>query len=147
MQESVESIRKRVSTTTVMTEAIKFFAISLAIVVILNLIFLIVKERIREIATMKVLGQQLHSIILSLFFEIMFMGLIGAVIGIIFGYPLLTLVLSINKIESLNYIYKIGFMSFVSSVFIVFITIIIMMGLCYYKVKNIGMIESLKSSE
>ena len=147
MQESIESIKARVSTTTVMTEAIKFFAISLAVVVILNLIFLIVKERIREIATMKVLGQQLFNILLSLFFEIMFMVTIGLIIGIIFGYPLLVLVLSINKIEHLNFIYNISFTSFVSSIFIVLLTVVVMMGLCYYKVKKIGMTDSLKSSE
>ena len=48
-----------------MTEAIKFYAISLAIVVLLNLIFLIVKERVREIATLKVLNNK-HQIIIAL---------------------------------------------------------------------------------
>lgn len=147
MQEAIDSIKQRISTTTVMTEAIKFYAISLAIVVLLNLIFLIIKERIREIATMKVLGRDLVSILLSLFFEIIFMGLLGSIIGIMFGYPMLMLVLSINKVDNLNFIYKIGFSSFVSSFFVVISTILIMMLLCYYKVKNISMTDSLKSSE
>ena len=146
-QESIESIKERISTTTVMTEAIKFYAISLAIVVLLNLIFLIVKERVREIATLKVLGRQLISIVLSLFFEFIFMGLIGGFVGMIFGYPMLSLVLSINKVNALNFMLYINFSSFVSSLWIVILTISIMMGLCYYKVKSISMIESLKSSE
>jgi len=137
----------KLSSINVMTTTLKIFAVALAVVVLLNLVFLIFKERIREIATLKVIGRDIFSILLSLFYEILFMGFIGSLFGICLGYPLLVAVLSINKVDILHYIYNIKFSSFFFSFIIVVLTIISIMGFCYLKIKKINMIESLKSSE
>ncbi len=130
-----------------MTSTLKFFAIMLAIVVLLNLIFLILKERIRELATLKVLGQDIFHITLSIYFEVLFMSLIGLVIGMCLGYPLLVLVLKVNKVEVFNFIYHISPLSFLYTTLIVLFTQILTTMLCYFKVKKVNMIESLKSIE
>lgn len=137
----------KISAVDLMTSTLKFFAIMLAIVVLLNLIFLILKERIRELATLKVLGQDIFHITLSIYFEVLFMSLIGLVIGMCLGYPLLVLVLKVNKVEVFNFIYHISPLSFLYTTLIVLFTQILTTMLCYFKVKKVNMIESLKSIE
>jgi putative ABC transport system permease protein len=113
----------------------------------LNLIFLIFKERIREFATLKVMGKNSMTILLTLFFEILLISAIGIIFGMIAGYPLLSLVLAINNVEGLTFLTNISFMSFVSAISVVSITIFVVMIFCFRKVRRIDMIESLKSVE
>lgn len=143
----VNSINEKISSIDIMTNTLKFFAISLVVVVMLSLILLILKERVRELATLKVLGRSNFKVLLSLFFEILIMMILGGIVGIILGKPLLVFVLSINKIEAINYMFKINFVSFVLSALIVILTTIIIMAFCYRKIVKINMIESLKSVE
>ena len=147
MKGMMENINSKLSSISVMTTTLKIFAIALAVVVLLNLILLILKERVREIATLKVLGKDTLIISLSIFFEILFMSLFGSVLGMCFGYPLLVLVLSINKVEVMNFLYHINFSSFIFSVLLVIVTIVCVMFISTFKVKKINMIESLKSVE
>ena len=147
MSQYIDNINTKISSINIMTTTLKIFAIALAIVVLLNLILLILKERVREIATLKVLGRNQKSIMLTLLFEILIMSICGSIIGMILGYPLLVLVLSINKVEVLNYLYKINFISYILSILIVGLTILVVTLLGYNKVKKINMIESLKSVE
>ncbi len=142
-----ERIMQQISSIDLMTATLKTFAILLAIIVLLNLIFLIVKERIREIATLKVIGTNIFTITLSLFFEILFMATLGTAVGMCFGYPLLVLVLKINRVEIMNFLYHLTFPSFVLTFLIVFATIVATTALCLIKVKKVNMIESLKSVE
>lgn len=147
MKGMIDNIESKVSSIDLMTTTLKIFAISLAIVVLLNLIFLILKERVREIATLKVLGESLINITLALFFEILFMGIIGTIIGSLLGYPLLIWVLAVNKVEVLNFVYYLSPLSFVWSTFLIFATITATCMLSFFKVKRVNMIESLKSIE
>lgn len=147
MENDLDKFETKISSISIMTTTLKIFAILLAVVVLMNLIFLILKERVREIATLKVIGRNIFSIVLSLFFEILFIGLLGVIVGMSLGYPLLIAVLSINKVDILHYIYHINFLSFVLTFVIVIITTLVMMLFCLYKVKKINMIESLKSME
>ena len=141
------NVENKISSINVMTGTLKTFAIALAIVVLLNLIFLILKERIREIATLKVLGRDNLSIGISVFFEILFMSIIGSAVGMCLGYPLLVLVLSINKVEVMNYLFHINVLSYFLSLAIIFVTIVLVSLFCQIKIKKIDMIESLKSVE
>ncbi|MBQ8425092.1 MAG: ABC transporter permease [Clostridia bacterium] len=147
LQDSISSMNTKISSVSVMTSTLKVFAVALAIVVLFNLVFLISKERIREIATLKVIGRNISSIVFSLFLEILFMGVIGCFLGVFLGYPLLLAVLSINKVNILSYVSHIGFLSYFFSYLIVVLTVFSIMGICYLNVKRINMIESLKSME
>ncbi len=146
-EEQIDSIDNKISSINLMTTTLKVFAIFLAVVVLMNLIFLILKERIKEIATMKVIGQNIFTITLSLFFEVLIMALIGMPIGMLLGFPLLVLVLTVNKVEVMNFLYHINFVSFVWSLFIILATICLVVSLVLIRVKKVNMIESLKSVE
>lgn len=147
IEETIDSAESKISSIDLMTNTLKFFAIMLAVIVLLNLIFLILKERTRELATLKVLGKDMFSITLSIYFEVLFMVIIGLIIGMLLGYPLLILVLTVNKVEIVNFIYYVSPLSYVFTCLIVLLTQIIMTAFSFWKVKKINMIESLKSVE
>ena len=119
----------------------------LAVIVIYNLTNINVNGRIREIATLKVLGYYRIEVCSYIYREIFIMSLMGLVFGGLLG-PFLNYFI-MNKISSpglyfpyhvqgINYLY-VGLLSlvFIGIVFVIFIP----------KIKNIKMVESLKSIE
>lgn len=144
MQAGVDN---KISSITLITITLKVFAISLAIVVLLNIIFLVLKERAREVATLKVLGISFSNILLSLIIELLFMTIIGSAIGMALGYPILVLVLSINRVEVMSFLYHIYPLSFVLTFLINIATLAIVSSLSIFTIRKVNMIESLKSVE
>ncbi len=141
------SAEDKISSISLMTATLKVFAILLAVVVLLNLIFLILKERIREIATLKVLGTGAIQIAMSICFEIVFISGFGMLFGMLLGFPLLILVLSINKVVVVNFLYHISVLSFVYTILLVAVMILATSLICILKVKNVNVIKELKSLE
>ena len=146
-EEDKQNVENRILSTSTMTTTIKVFAVLLAVIVLLNLILLIIKERSTEIATLKVMGFNSLQVSLSVIFEVSFMAVIGVFAGMIFAYPLMLLILSVNKIDIVNYIKTIKFVSFLASIFIIAITIFSVLVVCYLKIRKVKMAESLKSVE
>lgn len=135
------------STISVMTTVIEIFAVLLSIVVIYNLISLNITERTRDIATMKVLGFRYSEIAKTLTFEIMSDVIVGTIIGLLCGFPLMQLVLYVNRTELLTFIYHIDWDTYLISFAIsVAVSLGVSLLLCL-KAKRINMSESLKSVE
>jgi ABC-type antimicrobial peptide transport system permease subunit len=99
---------------------------------------LILKERTKDIATLKVVGQGILSIGLSLVFEVFIISAIGSILGLALGFPVLMLVLSINKVQIVNYLYFISPLSYIYTFLIIFGTILVIGLLSLLKVKNIN---------
>ena len=142
-----ERIESAMSSVLVMTNAIKVFAFLLAVVVLNDLALLNFKERAREIATMKVLGFREIEIMVSLLVETISLSLIGILGGLALGFPFTKLVLFINQVELVDFLYTVypltygiafGFTFFLS----VFITLLLT-----FRIRRIMAIESLKSVE
>lgn len=136
-----------ISSIKVMTWTIKIFAILLAVVVLYNLALLNFKERIKDIATLKVLGFSKFEVASSFMIEIIFLTFVGALIGLGFGHPLLVAVLSINENPLISYIYHIYPLSY-------FFTVVITCGSSFiiniffaFLTNRVEMVESLKSVE
>ena len=89
MFEMKDSANSQISSISAMTTTLKVFAILLAVVVLINFVILILKERIRELATLKVLGYSVTNIALSILIEMLFISLIGMAVGLLLSYPLL----------------------------------------------------------
>ncbi|MDY6391278.1 MAG: ABC transporter permease [Bacilli bacterium] len=140
----VESIVSSIST---MTTAIKIFAVLLAIVVIYDLGLLNYRERTREIATMKVLGFHTIEIAVSLLIEALSMTLIGIVGGLAAGFPFMKLVLDINQIDIIQYIYRIEPLTYVLSALGSFFVAVLVNIVLSYRIKKVHAVESLKSVE
>lgn len=145
--ENYETIDGYVSSLSVMTLAVKIFAILLAVVVLYNFALMNYRERNRDIATMKVLGFSLKEISYSLIFETMFLTIIGIVFGLFLGFPMEKLVLGVNETPLVAFLYTIYPLSFVFSFVITFGTAFIVNLILTRKVIKIKMVESLKSIE
>lgn len=147
MNEIRNFAENKISSISIMTTTLKVFAFALAIVVLFNFIFLILRERVKQIATLKVIGQNLLLVNLSVCFELLFIGLIGLIFGIMLGYPLLILVLTVNKVEIINFLFYISPISFVLSAIIILSTVLIISLFSIIKIKKVSMTQALKSNE
>lgn len=136
-----------VSSIKVMTMTIKIFAILLAVVVLYNLALLNFKERIKDIATLKVLGFSKFEIASSFIIEIIMLTFIGSLSGLALGYPLLYAVLSINETPLICYIYHIYSMSYVYTVLLTCGTSFAINLFFAFLTNKVKMVESLKSVE
>ena len=81
----------------------------------------------------------------SLTFEILVSTLIGSLIGLIFGKPLLVLVMSINENPLLSYIYHIDAITYLYTILLTCGVSIVINTIFAFLTKNVKMVESLKS--
>lgn len=142
-----EMIQDVMSGVYVMTNAVKVFAILLAIVVLYNLALMNFQERTRDIATLKVLGFSRHEIALSLLFETMSLTALGVILGLFLGYPFMLAVLGTNVVELVEYLYSITVISYIISFALTFVVAFIVNLLLTRRIKKVLMVESLKSVE
>ncbi len=136
-----------ISSIKVMTWTVKIFAILLAVVVLYNLALLNFKERMKDIATLKVLGFSRFEVASSFIIEILFLTFIASLIGLAFGYPLLVSVLSINENPLISYIYHIHPRSYILTILITCGSILFINMIFAYLTNKVEMVESLKSVE
>ena len=120
-------------------------AAALAFVVLYNLTNINISERIREIATLKVLGFTRSEVSAYIFREIIVMALIGALVGCVIGVPLTGYIAQAAEtpqmmfgrtIEPLSFVFSFA-LTMVFSAFVAFT----MRG----KLARVNMVESLKS--
>ncbi|MCR5348016.1 MAG: FtsX-like permease family protein [Bacilli bacterium] len=136
-----------VSSISTMTNAVKVFAILLALTVIYNLGLLNIRERAREIATLKVLGFTMAEIGATLLFETLSMTLLGILAGLALGFPFMQLVLIINEIQIIDYIYMIYPLTYVFASLGSFLAATGVNALLTHRIRLIHPVESLKSVE
>ena len=145
INELKEVAEEKLSSVRIMTNTIKIFAILLAIVVLYNLALLNFKERIKDIATLKVLGFNNKEIAGSFLLEILILTIISSILGLFLGYPLMYGVLVINENPLLSYIYHINIDSYLITLLLTGgfgVLINLLMSTFINKVK---MVESLKA--
>lgn len=119
----------------------------LAFVVLYNLANININERIRELATIKVLGFYDKEVFDYVSREVVFLTIIGIFLGLIGGFFLTNFIISTCEIEVLRFPRTIGMMSYVYSALITIVFTIIVNIATYFVLKKIDMIESLKSVE
>jgi putative ABC transport system permease protein len=119
----------------------------LAFVVLYNLSNVNISERIRELATIKVLGfydKEVYSYVTR---ETVILSLIGILFGLIAGYFLNAFIIGTCEINMLRFSRTIQPMSYVYSALITIGFTLIVNLVTYFSLKKIDMIESLKSVE
>lgn len=144
---TITTIESYVSAISLMTLAIKVFAILLAIVCLINLALLNYKERTREMATLKVLGFSNVEIARSLIYQILMLTVVGALLGLSIGFPMMYLVLSINQNNYVSFIYHIEPITYIIGVLLSIITSLVVNIVLSLFINKIQMVESLKSVE
>ena len=119
----------------------------LAFVVLYNLANVNISERIRELATIKVLGFYDKEVYNYISRETTILTIIGIALGVVAGYFLNMFILQTCEINSLRFAKIIEPMSYVYSVLITIAFTAIVNIVTYFSLKKIDMIESLKSVE
>ena len=122
-------------------------AMALAIVVLYNLNNINVNERVRELATLKVLGFYDGEVSAYIYRENIFLTLIGICVGLVLGIPLNYAVVGIIDIDTITFKTELEPLSFIIAAAITIIFAIIVNLLMHFKLKKISMVESLKSVE
>lgn len=120
---------------------------SLAFIVIYNLTNLNISERIREIATLKVLGFKKSESALYVFRETAFQSIIGIIFGIPLGILLHRFVMSQIKIDLVTFDNVIHTSSYLISAALTIVFLIFVDFILYGKIKKINAAEALKSVE
>ena len=119
----------------------------LAFVVLYNLSNVNISERIRELATIKVLGFYDREVYDYITRETIILTLIGIVLGLVAGYFLNFYILGTCEINMLRFEKVIYPISYVYAVVITLVFSIIVNIVTYFALKKIDMIGSLKSVE
>jgi len=119
----------------------------LAFIVLYNLTSINISERTREVATIKVLGFTDRETNEYIYRETMLLTTFGIFFGLGLGILLHSYVINIIGIETVSYFKNIKLISFILSIIISFMFSLIMEVITYFKLKDINMIESLKSVE
>lgn len=138
-------INSYMSAIAMMTMAIKVFAIVLAVITLYNLALLNIRERSRNIATLKVLGFNQIEIMRSLVLETMSLTILGVIAGLFLGEPLQILVLSVNRTPVVEFLYTTYNWTYIKAFILSFGVALVVNFILTFRAKKIKMVESLKS--
>ena len=120
---------------------------SLSLVVIMNLTEVNISERIREIATLKVLGFNNKEVYSYVFKEVFILSLIGMIVGLPFGKLELIFVMDIIDMEMVMFPTIVQPSSYIFAAVITMIFTVLVIMLMRKTLRNVEMVESLKSVE
>ena len=126
---------------------IVFCAGLLAVIVLYNLTNININERIREIATIKVLGFNASETGAYVFKENMVLTVAGSIFGLGLGYLLLAFVMTQIKIDMVWFKPLIMNVSYLLSVALTLLSAVVVDFVFYFKLDKINMAEALKSVE
>lgn len=120
---------------------------SLAFVVLYNLTNINITERVREIATLRVLGYHKNECCKYIFRENNVLTLIGALVGVPLGVALHAYCMDKVKVEMIRFDVQITWISFVLSVVVTLLFALLVNLFMRRKITSIEMATSLKSVE
>ena len=136
-----------ISSLSIITVILIISAGLLAFVVLYNLINVNLSERIREIATIKVLGFYDKEVANYVYRENIILSIMGAIIGLGLGKILHSYIMTVIEMDDVVFPKMIFWYSYIISFAITIVFGIIVNLTMYNKLKKIPMVESLKSVE
>lgn len=126
---------------------IVFCAGLLAVTVLYNLTNININERIREIATIKVLGFNASETAAYVFKENLALTVVGTLLGLVFGKLLLIFVMSQIKIDMVWFTVLTEPVSYLRSIGLTLLSALVVDFVFYFRLDKINMAEALKSVE
>ena len=126
---------------------IVFSAGLLAVIVLYNLTNININERIREIATIKVLGFNSAETGAYVFKENLTLTVVGSLLGLLLGKLLLAFVISQIKIDMVWFQAMTAPTSYVLAIGLTLLSAVVVDFIFYFKLEKINMAEALKSVE
>ncbi len=119
----------------------------LAFIVLYNLTNININERIREIATLKVLGFYDKEVSVYVFREIFLLTLLGTGAGLVLGRVLIDFIIKTIEIDMVMFGREVHLPSFLISVGITLVFAVIVTMVMHRYLKRVDMVEALKSVE
>ena len=120
---------------------------ALAFLVLFNLTNINITERTREIATIKVLGFRNYEVDAYIFRENMLLTIIGSFVGLFLGILLHKYIIQTMEIDTMMFGQQAHPESFLWSILLTLLFSILVNMFMHRKLKQINMVESLKSVE
>ena len=120
---------------------------ALAAIVLYNLTNININERIREIATIKVLGFNAKETAAYVFKENLALSAMGMLIGLVGGIFLHRMVMAEVKLDMVWFDVRIDWLSYVSAAVLTIVAACLVDFVMYFKLGKINMAEALKSVE
>ncbi len=123
------------------------FAGALAFVVLYNLTNINISERLREIATIKVLGFYDNEVSAYIYRENIILTVFGVIAGSVIGIYLHKYIMTTVEMDNIMFGLSLNPMSYFYATILTFIFSILVNFSMHFKLKEIDMVESLKSVE
>lgn len=119
----------------------------LCFIVLYNLSVININERVKEIATIKVLGFDNFEVSQYIFRENLLLSILGTFIGLFTGLGVHRLVILVGEVDIVMYGKEVGFLSLVYAAILSMAFSLAVNLILKRTLKNIDMVESLKSNE
>ena len=143
--ETINSYRSMLKSVDSVVVVLVVAAALLAFVVLYNLTNINITERVREIATLKVLGFTPHEVNAYIYRETMLLSLIGAFVGLFLGIAMEGFVVITAEVDQVMFGREIHTLSFIIAFALTMLFSVIVTLAMKFKLKKIDMVESLKS--
>lgn len=143
--ETINSYRSMLKSVDSVVVVLVVAAALLAFVVLYNLTNINITERVREIATLKVLGFTPHEVNAYIYRETMLLSLIGAFVGLFLGIVMEGYVVITAEVDQVMFGREIHTLSFIIAFALTMLFSVIVTLAMKFKLKKIDMVESLKS--
>ena len=143
--ETINSYRSMLKSVDSVVVVLVVAAALLAFVVLYNLTNINITERVREIATLKVLGFTPHEVNAYIYRETMLLSLIGAFVGLFLGIAMEGYVVITAEVDQVMFGREIHTLSFVIAFALTMLFSVVVTLAMKFKLKKIDMVESLKS--
>ncbi len=142
-----EAFQDSMDSLDVVTVVLIISAASLAFVVLYNLTNINVSERIRELSTIKVLGFYDKEVTLFVYRENLVLTIMGILIGFVLGVFMHRFVLQTAELDIMRFIDQISWTSYLYSFLLMFFFSSLVMVVMHFKLKNVDMVEALKTQD
>ncbi len=146
-QDTKNSVDSSFSSLNIIVVLIILCAGALAFIVLFNLININIGERIREIATIKVLGFYNGESSAYVFREVNMLTVLGSLLGLVLGKLLHAFVMTQIRTDGICFDVRIAWQSYVFSLLLTFDFAVLVRIAMSYKLGRISMSESLKAVE
>ena len=146
-QDMADSVAQMLDALDLVVVTVVVCAALLAVIVLYNLININIKERLREIATIKVLGFNSGETAAYVFKENLLLSVMGAVLGLPAGKLLLNFVMSQIKIDMLWIGSMVTPLSYILAFIMTMLSAVIVDFIFHFVLEKINMAEALKSVE
>ena len=132
------------SSLTLVILVIIFCSGCLAIIVIYNLTNININERLKELATLKVLGYQKNEVCGYIYREVFIMSILGIIAGFVFGPIMFSFVIYSLESPGLTFSNSINPINFLYAFLLTILFVLLVDLLFIPKINKIKMVESLK---